>query len=220
MNSCPHCESQSEHRRISIEVLRLVYYECRNCKRFFPRPIKNPNVPNLFQQFQEEVESYGFNILVFGPGRSNPLFRKRHEIQEMLIAEGHNARMGEELTATNTPFPSDIQEFFQVNQFDYVILLEGSAGSLTEMIEFGIDYYRDRFLTFFPKAGRRSYPGTGTVVRGKRLGALIVEYTDVFVEKCLMKLIVQDMVKFWQSYQFTVDIKLRFWEQQQRGFRK
>ncbi len=89
MIPCPYCGSQAGHRRVSIEELRFVYYECRNCKRFFPCPIGNPNVPNLFQQFQKEIESYGFNILVFGPGESNPLFRKRCEIQEMLGIEGH-----------------------------------------------------------------------------------------------------------------------------------
>lgn len=91
------------------------------------------------EQIQKERE-IAFNILVWGasPRKDNPIARKRIDIGNQLIEDGHNAMFSEDLTdfRSGQELSETSKEFAQANVADFIIVLvENAPGALAEVCD-------------------------------------------------------------------------------------
>lgn len=104
----------------------------RQARRSFDRGVK--------EQIKKE-EQIAFNILVWGmsPDGDAPIARKRKDIGNELIEDGHNAMFSEDLTnlGHSLGLSEASRELAQAQEADFIIVLvEGSPGALAEVCDF------------------------------------------------------------------------------------
>ena len=88
----------------------------------------------------EKEQEIAFNILVWGasPDRGIPIARKRIDIGNQLIQDGHNAMFSEDLInlGQGQGLSEASKEFAQANAADFIIaLIEDSTGALAEVCD-------------------------------------------------------------------------------------
>jgi hypothetical protein len=89
----------------------------------------------------DSLSSISLNILVFGPQvttqstdpRTQKLQAKRQEIKAHLAAEGHTAKFAEELVDPALPATAFIQELVIMEEYDLIVVLVETPGSIVEM---------------------------------------------------------------------------------------
>ena len=120
------------------------------------------------EQLKQE-EQIAFNILVWGmsPDRDAPIARKRKDIGNRLIDDGHNAMFSEDLPnlGNDRNRSEKSKEFAQAKAADLVIiLLEDSPGALAEACDF-CDHpdLATKIYVMAPDSYQESYPGQGTL---------------------------------------------------------
>ena len=118
------------------------------------------------EQLKQE-EQIAFNILVWGmsPDRDTPITRKRIEIGNQLIEQGHNAMFSEDLTnlCSDLDLSEASRELAQAREADFIIVLvEGSPGSMAEVCDFFIrPDIAYKVYIMAPHSYRDGYPGKG-----------------------------------------------------------
>lgn len=103
----------------------------KQARRDFDRSVK--------EQIQKEQE-IAFNILVWGasPKRNIPIARKRIDIGNQLIEDGHNAMFSEDLAdlGRGRELSETSKEFAQANAADFIIVfIEDAPGALAEICD-------------------------------------------------------------------------------------
>lgn len=130
----------------------------RQARRDFDRRVE--------AQLKQERQ-VAFNILVWGmsPDRDAPIAKKRKDIGNQLIEDGHNAMFSEDLrnlgSALNLSEAS--RELAQAREADFIIVLvEGSPGALAEVCDFCVrPDVAHKVYIMAPHSYRDSYPGKG-----------------------------------------------------------
>ena len=125
------------------------------------------NFEHRVEEQLKQEKQIAFSILVWGmsPERDDPIARKRRDIGNQLIEDGHNAMFSEDLTnlgaALNLSEAS--KELAQAREADLIIvLLEGSPGALAEVCDFCIrPEIAQKVYIMAPYSYRDSYPGKG-----------------------------------------------------------
>lgn len=130
----------------------------RQARRSFERGVE--------EQLRKERQ-IAFSILIWGmsPDSDAPIARKRKEIGNKLIEDGHNAMFSEDLAnlGSDLDVSEASKEFAQAREADFIIVLvEGSPGALAEICDFcvrpDIAY---KVYIMVPQSYRDGYPGKG-----------------------------------------------------------
>jgi len=125
-----------------------------------------PDVQAQYEQFTKKSE---LNIVIWGPRFSNDpaikkLYEKRIQIQERIIALGHNAVLGEEDKLVNKLQQSGLNlicaEFIEANHADYIICFMASPGSIGEVHDFAMKFH-DKMMICINSEYRAGYSGQG-----------------------------------------------------------
>ena len=122
------------------------------------------------RRVEEQLKQEGqlaLSILVWGmsPDRDAPIAKKRKDIGERLIEDGHNAMFSEDLTnlgsALNLSEAS--RELAQAQKADFIIVLvEGSPGALAEVCDFCVrPDIAHKVYIMAPHSYGAGYPGKG-----------------------------------------------------------
>ena len=118
------------------------------------------------EQLKKE-EQIALSVLVWGmsPDRDAPIARKRKDIGNQLIENGHNAMFSEDLI--NLGHGLDLseasRELAQAREADFIIVLvEGSPGALAEVCDFCVrPDIAHKVYIMAPHSYRAGYPGRG-----------------------------------------------------------
>ena len=132
----------------------------RQAKREFERRVKD--------QIEKEQE-IAFNILVWGasPDRDIPIARKREDIGNQLIQDGHNAMLSEDLTnfGQGLGLSEASKEFAQANAAHFIIvLIEDSPGALAEVCDLcAHPDIAPKVYVMAPESYKAGYAGQGAL---------------------------------------------------------
>lgn len=122
-----------------------------------------------FHRQREKLRQVSFNVLVWGPNAAGdgPVARKRRQIRDELIRQGHNAMLSEELTSLSDGdlYSEQAHEFFQAEACDaIVVLIEDAPGAMAEVHDFGSNPELARkFVVLAPKRYRDGYSALGAL---------------------------------------------------------
>lgn len=163
-----------------------------NLKTDAARQARNSFVRRLMEQ-QERERQIAFNILVWGMSteRDDPIAKKRKEIREKLIEDGHNAMFSEELSSLggHKGYSEKSKEFAQATIADFVIvLIENSPGALAEACDFC--NHPDLAPKIFVMAAneyRTGYAGQGALKELDEGYGGVYWYEQVDVEVCHLR---------------------------------
>ena len=88
-----------------------------------------------------EVERVPVSILLWGPGidSTNPLWNTRTDLRDILRSKGHAAVFSEELCDPSSPYSIRLQQLAQAQEFDLVVSIPCTPGSIGEIHDFAAD---------------------------------------------------------------------------------
>lgn len=118
------------------------------------------------KQLEKEKE-IAFNILVWGMSLDSniPIARKRIDIRNQLIEDGHSAMFSESLAnlGSDLALSEASRELAQAREADFIIVLvEGSPGALAEICDFCVrPDIAHKVYIMAPQSYRAGYPGRG-----------------------------------------------------------
>lgn len=123
-------------------------------KRISRRPATLPDVPlspeadafasRIFARIEErlrEVSRVPVGVLLWGPGMSSksPLALVRTDLRTQLRRDGHAAYFSEELCGTKGSTSIRLQQLAQAQEFDLVVSIPCTPGSIGEVHDFAAD---------------------------------------------------------------------------------
>ena len=100
---------------------------------------------DILDAFNQDIKNIKpLNVLIFGPGPSdNEIYKKREEIRDKIIELGHIAYFGEECCSleqlSSNGLNLTVAEYVLAKNFDYIICLMASPGSIGEVHDFAKD---------------------------------------------------------------------------------
>ncbi len=116
-------------------------------------------LPRIKTQLQE-VNRVPVSVLLWGPGikSSSPLAHLRTNIRSKLREKGHACFLSEEIQDPNSPFSVRTQEVVQAQEFDLVVSLPCTPGSIAEVHDFASDRrVTAKMLVFLNKQHVKGY---------------------------------------------------------------
>lgn len=119
------------------------------------------------EEQQRKEQEIAFSILVWGmsPDRDAPIAKKRTDIGNQLLEDGHNAMFSEDLVhlGPDLNLSEASKELAQVWEADLIIVLvEGSPGALAEVCDFCVrPDIAPKVYIMAPHSYRAGYPGKG-----------------------------------------------------------
>ena len=117
----------------------------------------------------EKEQGIAFSILVWGasPDRDIPIARKRIDIGNQLIQDGHNAMFSEDLAnlGQGLGLSEASREFAQANAADFlIVLIEDSPGALAEVCDFcAHPDIAPKVYVMVPDSYKAGYAGQGAL---------------------------------------------------------
>jgi hypothetical protein len=131
-----------------------------------------------------ESRKISLTILVWGPGptRTDAVARKRREIRDRLLEEGHYAVFSEDIPRLSGLTSAKDEEFIQARTADLIIALVGdSRGALGEVHDFAIDpTISPRMMVMAPSAEQTSYSAQGAFEEVGR----VIWYAPDAIDRC------------------------------------
>lgn len=157
-------------------------------------PAAQASLARFMARYEEQLarakKEVALDILVWGPGPTSlsPVRKKRQEIHEKLIQDGHNAMMSEDLTSIGCSTVSEkSKEFSQALLAHLVVVLpEDSPGALAEVHDFANHpEIAAKMVVMFPRKYASGYSAIGAVADLENAfpGAL-VWYEDNDIAAC------------------------------------
>ncbi len=222
---CESCNKLIGATSRYIAELDLIYYICSHCGKAnrasarFSRQEEQESkyrIPKglaLLEELHQNIRNIHFNILVWGPtldSKSHPqLAQKRRDILESLSGKGHTVNLSEELALhpiDGVNIPIDTQESYQLEQFDLVILIAGSYGSLGEFHQYALTNAK-RMLIWLPLAAQDGFAGTGLAetLLAQRNPPIYFEQNDV--KSCVLLKASEDWIQRLQILEFRLDLE-------------
>ncbi len=123
----------------------------------------NSFVEGIRPRLQEElskVQRTPVGVLLWGPSPASLslIAALRVSLRADLRQDGHAAFLSEELCDPNSPVSVRIQEIIQAQQFDLVVSIPSSAGSIAEAHDFAADRrVSSKMLVFLNRQHMRGY---------------------------------------------------------------
>lgn len=117
----------------------------------------------------EKEKDVVFNILVWGmsPDEDTPIAKKRKDIGNQLIEDGHNAMFSEDLANLGCDLERSetSKEFAQAKNADFIIvLIEGSPGALAEVCDLCVrPDVAHKVYVMAPESYKAGYAGQGAL---------------------------------------------------------
>ena len=210
---CANCDTSlgTARRRSFPTVSSTRYFVCRDCgKAQRPTPKLRPaprvlararGAAMLTEKILTIARRAKFRILVWGPNPTadTPAARKRHQVREALIVEGHTVHFSEELGLdSGSGVPTNVQEMLQAGQVNLVVNIADSPGSLGEAHEFGA-VLGPRMLLWLPEGAKRAFAGTGLAKLRRTAGGATEYYGDPDLSSCVVALASVDWVREQQA---------------------
>ena len=143
----------------------------------------------LKEQQQKELQ-IAFSILVWGmsPEKNDPIAKKRKDIGEQLLEDGHNAMFSEDLTnlSNDRDRSEKSNEFAQAKAADLVIILvEDSSGALAEACDFcNHPDLAPKIYVMAPDSYKTGYAGQGALQELDEGYGGVYWYQEGEVEAC------------------------------------
>lgn len=120
-----------------------------------------------YEQFLRASEKVAFSILVWGPSpkKKGAVSRKRKQIRDSLIKNGHNAMFSEDIPPSPTEVSEKSKEFAQALAAHMVIVLvEDAPGALAEAHDFcEIPELIQKIFVLVPKKYEAGYSSRGAL---------------------------------------------------------
>lgn len=97
-------------------------------------------IPRIHSRLAE-VERVPVSILLWGPGidSTNPIWNTRTTLRDILREKGHAAVFSEELCDPSSPYSIRLQQLAQAQEFDLVVSIPCTPGSIGEIHDFAAD---------------------------------------------------------------------------------
>ena len=108
----------------------------------------------------QEVNRVPVSVLLWGPGikSSSPLVHLRADIRSKLREKGHACFLSEEIHDPKLPFSARTQELVQAQEFDLVVSIPCTPGSIAEVHDFASDRrVTAKMLVFLNKQHMKGY---------------------------------------------------------------
>lgn len=145
------------------------------------------------QQRLRDVERVPVSVLVWGPApaSTNPIAAVRVDLRAALREQGHLALFSEELCDPESPYSVRTQQLAQASEFDLVVSIPSSPGSIAEAHDFAVDpRVSSKLLLFVDQSRMDGYSPHSLAVMSTIVSCEIVKYpsetqTDVIVVKTL-----------------------------------
>jgi hypothetical protein len=196
---CVLCKEKTGGRmRRKFEGTRVgkSYLVCDRCKRAqrLRLHFKNPIGRDLYGKFLNATKKQGCRVLVWGAAPGTAAASKRHQIRDELQANGHSAFFSEDLSfPASAGVPTNIQELLQLNEYDLVVNVANSYGSLGEAHEYAI-VLKQRLLLWLPDAARGGFLETGLAKQLRLLGFPPIFFTNEDLASCVVAIASADWV--------------------------
>lgn len=132
---------------------------------------KGPALPHdILTSVAEDIKRRAkLKVLMWGPGPSGgELYTKRCELREYLKKLGHEAVFSEDILASDTLMRSglnlSVAEFLQAREFDYIVCLMASPGSIGEVHDFAKNKkFAKKMMICIDSSHKNGYSAHGTI---------------------------------------------------------
>ena len=148
------------------------------------------NFERQLNEQQQKERQIAFSILVWGmsPEKNDPIAKKRKDIGEQLLDDGHNAMFSEDLTnlSNDRDRSEKSNEFAQAKAADLVIILvENSPGALAEASDFcNHPDLAPKIYVMAPDSYKTGYAGQGALQELDEGYGGVYWYQEGEVEAC------------------------------------
>ena len=148
------------------------------------------NFERQLNEQQQKERQIAFSILVWGmsPEKNDPIAKKRKDIGEQLLDDGHNAMFSEDLTnlSNDRDRSEKSNEFAQAKAADLVIILvENSPGALAEACDFcNHPDLAPKIYVMAPDSYKTGYAGQGSLQELDEGYGGVYWYQEGEVEAC------------------------------------
>ena len=141
----------------------------------------------------DEVNHVPVGVLLWGPGIEaiNPLADVRSRLRSDLRANGHAAVFSEELCESDSCYSLRLQELAQAQEFDLIVCLPCTAGSLGEVHDFAVDRrVHAKLLIFLNRLHQAGYSPQSIQVVSTIFSSHVEYYpsendTDIIMERTM-----------------------------------
>lgn len=134
-----------------------------------------------YNQKLEEIKHLPVSVLIWGPSPNSTsvIGQIRKQLRSTLRQEGNLAMFSEELCDQNCELSTRIQQLIQAEQYDLIISIPETAGSIGEIHDFASDIRVNRkILIFVNEKYSDGYSINSLKTVGCILGAEVISYTD------------------------------------------
>lgn len=134
------------------------------------------------------IKQVALSILIWGPDpkRDSPVARKRKELKDLLLADGHNAMFSEELASENEQLSDKSLEFAQALAAHLIfVLVEDSPGAVAEAHDFcNHPEIASKICVLIPKRYKRGYSAKGAIKNLEDAHGGVFWYSDADLAQC------------------------------------
>jgi hypothetical protein len=141
-----------------------------------------------YERNLQRLQEIALSILVWGPAPESgtPVARKRREIRDTLICQGHNAMFSEELAGDGGRASMKSRELAQARAAHLVLILYGdSPGAIAETHDFcAHPEIAPKVLVIIPRKFKTGYAGRGALRDLELAHGGVFWYTDRDLDVC------------------------------------
>ncbi len=162
-------------------------------------------VPRI-QARLEEVSRVPVSILIWGPGAqsTHPLVAVRTNLRHRLRENGHAAVFSEELCKSDSNHSIRMQQLAQAQEFDLIVSLPGTAGSIGEIHDFVADSRVNSKILMFLDAEHADGYSHQSLDSLKTILSCQIEYYPSVNETASIERVVFDSVQRIREMKYTI----------------
>ena len=150
---------------------------------------------NLYKQLKpqydkklSEIKKIPVSVLIWGPSTesTSEIGKIRKQLRSILRQEGNLAMFSEELCDINCDFSVRIQQLVQAEQYDIVISIPESPGSIGEIHDFAVDTrVNKKFIIFLNEDFSSGYSFNSLISISSAVSAEIILYSNNTLESII-----------------------------------
>jgi hypothetical protein len=162
-------------------------------------------------KYLQAVASYQLKVLIWGPGKNSSdkkdVYEKRKQVRDVLRTRRQDAFFSEDIPIitdeTGSGLPLNINELFQSENFDLVINIADSPGSLMEAEKFSLGL-SNRCLLWLRKGSSGFQSGLARQLAS--IGLQPMYFDDSDVKSCVIALACEDWVNSMRTLEVEYDV--------------
>lgn len=144
-------------------------------------------LPNYHERLHQ-INKIPISVLIWGPSPSSqsPIGRIRRELRQLLRQKGNLAMFSEEICDPNSEFSVRLQQLIQAEQFDLIISIPETPGSIGEIHDFANDIRVNKKILIFLD---ESYAGGYSAQSLRSISCLISSEIVTYSPSCIDRIL-------------------------------